>query len=135
MAADSVFPARPSDGCYAPSSEVGFDEVERPLELCAATRGDTTFTVLSDRSRRVLALSRTIRVDSALQDLVHDSIEFSVGSRYEAPRICPLAKDSTETQLRIWRTLDRQIELANLGSDRVILELRTDHPDCPTSPA
>jgi hypothetical protein len=93
-------------------------------------RGDTTFALLSDSRGKLLIVSRRLRVDSIRQATVHDSLQFAVGTDYGAPAICPEGDDPTETEVRRWNTLDRQIVLKNVMSDEVWLDLRIDHPVC-----
>ena len=129
-AADSMFPSVPRIGCDTAGVDFGFDRVELPLHSCQAVRGDTTFAVLADSRRKVLILTKAMRVDSARQMAFHDSIQFAVGTLYEAPAICPQSDDRSVTEARIWKTLDRQIELKNVMHDRVVMELRVNHPGC-----
>jgi hypothetical protein len=69
-------------------------------------------------------------VDTTRQRALHDSIQFAVGESYGAPVICPQSDDRAETEVRLWNTLDRQLVLKNSGRDKVLFELRTDHPQC-----
>ena len=130
VAADSVLPTRPVEGCDSATVDMGFGNVKQPLRSCAVVRGDTSFQVMFDSRSRALIVTRAFHVDSARQALVHDSLEFVVGSQYEAAVICPQSDDLASTDVRIWNTLDRQIELRKFGFDQVVLELRTNHPGC-----
>ena len=129
MAADSIFRARPVEGCDSAGVD-HFEGAEVPVASCRSIRGDTTLIVVSDRDGRALIVSRVIAVDSVRQAAVHDSLQFEVSNDYQAPIICPQVGDSVESGVRLWNTLDRQIVVKNQGVDRVILELRTDHPAC-----
>ena len=122
-AADSVFPSRPTAGCDTTSTDLGFDGVALPLRSCQQVRGDTTFAVVSDSRRKVLMLTKAIGVDAGRQAALRDSLQFAIGTQYEAPAICPQGA-------RIWKTLDRQIELTNVGEEQVVVELRVNHPGC-----
>lgn len=129
-AADSMFPSAPTAGCDTIADDSGFDRVALPLRSCRSSRGDTTFVVLADGRRRVLILTRAMTVGASRQAAVHDSLQFAIGTKYEAPSICPQGADLGVTDVRIWKTLDRQIELRKLLEDRVVLELRVNHPGC-----
>jgi hypothetical protein len=129
-AADSIFPSLPASGCDTTSVDLGIERVALPLRSCRVSRGDTTFAVLADGDRRVLLLSRTLTVDSARQMVVHDSIQFAMATVYEAPAICAEDDDLAESEVRVWKTLDRQITLKNLMATQVLLELRVNHPGC-----
>jgi hypothetical protein len=110
--------------------ELGIDRVELPIFSCELTRGDTTYHLVADNGRRVLILSRTFAVEPARQPAIHDSLQFAIATRYEAPAICRDAQGRSESEVRIWKTLDRQIALKNVGADRILLELRVNHPGC-----
>ena len=131
-AADSVFTSPPTARCDTVSVGLGFERVELPLRSCRLSRGDTAFVVLADQQRRVLVLSKSLTVDPARQMLVHDSLQFAIAMRYEAPAICPEDEDRAESEVRVWRTLDRQITLKNLMENQVSIELRVNHPGCET---
>jgi hypothetical protein len=129
-AADSALASAPPLDCDTLSGDLGFIDARLPLRSCGLVRGDTTYTVVTDSRRRVLILSRSIRVAPSRQMIVHDSLQFALGTVYEAPAICEDGVERDETEVRIWKTLDRQVALKNLRDDGVLLELRTDHPGC-----
>ena len=128
-AAYSAFASAQPSSCEAVTGDLGFVGVRLPLRSCGLVRGDTTHTVVFDDRRRVLILSRLVLVDPARRMAIHDSLQFVLGTVYEAPAICRDGDYADETALRIWKTLDRQIALRNVG-DGVVVELRTDHPGC-----
>jgi hypothetical protein len=129
-AADSVFPSRPTARCDTVVTDLGFERVVLPLRSCAMSRGDTAYSVLADGQRKVLILGRRLPVSPARQMLVHDSLQFAIATTYEAPAICPEDDDPAESEVRVWKTLDRQITLKNLSATQVLIELRVNHPGC-----
>jgi hypothetical protein len=129
-AADSMFPLPPPEPCDTSSVDFGFDRVALPTRACQVVRGDTTFAILADSRGKVLILTKAVTVDPARQAAIHDSLQFAIGTLYEAPAICPQSDDRSVTEARIWKTLDRQIELKNVMDDQVVLELRVNHPGC-----
>jgi hypothetical protein len=129
-AADSAFPSPPPAGCDTVAVAFAFERVALPLRSCEISRGDTAFAVLVDDQRKVLVLSKRLTVDPARQMLVHDSLQFAIATGYEAPAICPEDDDPAESEVRVWKTLDRQITLKNLRADQVAIELRVNHPGC-----
>ena len=124
-----MFPT-PPERCDTASVDFGFERIELPVRTCTARRGDTTFSVLADNGGRVLILTREMTVDPSRQAAVHDSLQFAIGTLYEAPAICAQGDDPSVTEARVWKTLDRQIGLRNVMADRVVLELRVNHPGC-----
>ena len=129
-AADSMFPSPPPEPCDTASVDLGFDRVELPIRACRVVRGDTTFAISADGRGKVLILTKTMSVDPTRQAAIHDSLQFAIGGLYEAPAICPQSDDRSVTGSRIWKTLDRQIELKNVMDNQVVLELRVNHPGC-----
>ena len=101
-AADSVFPT-PPERCDTASVDFGFERIELPVRTCTARRGDTTFSVLADNGGRVLILTREMTVDPSRQAAVHDSLQFAIGTLYEAPAICAQGDDPSVTEARVWR--------------------------------
>lgn len=127
--ADSLLPSLAAAACDTASIAFGFP-VEQPTRTCKEVRGDTAFTVVSDAQGLILVLTRAITVDSTRQMILHDSLQFELGTRYDAPNICPDVDGAVERERRIWRSLDRQIELKSRGLTQLIVEVRADHPGC-----
>ena len=129
-AADSVFPSDPTAGCDTANASFGFDDVALPLRLCQVVDADTTFAVLSDAERKVLVVTRAWAVDSLRQMTIHDSLQFAIATLYAAPFICAEIDGVGETEVQIWRTLDREITLKNVENNLVVVEVRANHPGC-----
>lgn len=129
-AADSAVDGAVLSRCDTARVDFELTDVRLPLRSCGITRADTAVTIVLDGDSKALIVSRAIAVDSGRQRAVHDSIQFALGALYEAPVICPESDGLAETDVRLWRTLDRELVLKNVGATRVVFELRTDHPRC-----
>jgi hypothetical protein len=130
-AADSIFSARPTSGCEATGTDLGFADARLPLLSCTVTRGDTTLVVTGDAEGKAVMVARAFVVDATRRAELHDSLQFAIGAEYGAPVICPQGEDGTETGVRLWNTLDRQLVLKSQGANGIRFELRVDHRGCP----
>jgi hypothetical protein len=129
-AADSAAGGMTLSQCDTANVDLGFPKARLPLRSCELTRSDTTVSLILDGGGQALVVRRVFPVDSTRQRALHDSIQFLLGGVYGAPFICAPSGDPARREVRLWKTLDRELVLESQGPTQIVFEIRADHPSC-----
>ncbi|MSR35686.1 MAG: hypothetical protein EXR95_03430 [Gemmatimonadetes bacterium] len=130
-AAESAFAGAQAAACDTSSTAQAIEAARPPVRSCRLVRGDTAFAVAVDDRGVPLILTRTFVVEPSRQSAIHDSMQMAISIEYGAPYICTQREGATETGVRIWNTMNRQLALKNITNKEITFELRVDHPGCP----